>query len=298
MECTPLRDALQAITHDHAYFIAIDSDGCVFDTMELKHKECFCPVTIQHYELQAVSRYAREAWEFVNLYSSQRGVNRFPALIAVLDLLRERAVVRRRSVDIPPLPALRQWISKETRLGNPALEHAAALNDELAWVLEWSRSVNTSVSRMVRGVGPFAGVVDVLDRAAGMADMIVCSGTPQKTLQREWEEHRIRQYVKAIGSQECGSKTDHIALAAASHYPSERMLVVGDALGDLKAARAVRASFFPIVPGGEEASWQQLLGEGLDRFFKGTFAGAYQETLEKAILRALPKEPPWNKAHV
>jgi hypothetical protein len=25
------------------YFIGLDSDCCVFDSMELKHKECFCP---------------------------------------------------------------------------------------------------------------------------------------------------------------------------------------------------------------------------------------------------------------
>ena len=29
------------------FFIGIDSDGCVFDTMEVKHKECFIPNMIQ-----------------------------------------------------------------------------------------------------------------------------------------------------------------------------------------------------------------------------------------------------------
>ena len=29
------------------FFIGIDSDGCAFDTMEIKHKECFCP---QHHQ--------------------------------------------------------------------------------------------------------------------------------------------------------------------------------------------------------------------------------------------------------
>ena len=30
----------------HEFFVAIDSDGCVFDTMEVKWKECFIPQTI------------------------------------------------------------------------------------------------------------------------------------------------------------------------------------------------------------------------------------------------------------
>ena len=62
------------------FFIGIDSDGCVFDTMEIKQKECFCPMFIKHFQLQRISKYARETWEFVNLYSKTRGVNRFKAI--------------------------------------------------------------------------------------------------------------------------------------------------------------------------------------------------------------------------
>ena len=45
-------------TTQHDFLVAIDSDGCVFDTMELKHKECFIPAFINSYNLQAVSKYA------------------------------------------------------------------------------------------------------------------------------------------------------------------------------------------------------------------------------------------------
>ena len=51
------------------FFIGIDSDGCVFDTMEVKHKECFIPNIIKHYGLAAISKYVREAAELINLYS-------------------------------------------------------------------------------------------------------------------------------------------------------------------------------------------------------------------------------------
>ena len=59
------------------FFIGIDSDGCVFDSMEIKHKECFVPMFVKHNGLQAVSKYARQVWEFVHLYSKTRGTNRF-----------------------------------------------------------------------------------------------------------------------------------------------------------------------------------------------------------------------------
>ena len=64
--------------------------------MEIKHKECFTPNIIKHWDLQAVSKYAREASEFVNLYSKWRGINRWPALVMVFDLLRERPEVQAR----------------------------------------------------------------------------------------------------------------------------------------------------------------------------------------------------------
>ena len=76
-------------------FVGIDSDGCVFDTMEIKHKECSIPNVINHWDLRAVSKYAREAGEFVNLYSEWRGINRWPALMVVFDLLSERPEVQR-----------------------------------------------------------------------------------------------------------------------------------------------------------------------------------------------------------
>ena len=40
----------------HEFLVGIDSDGCAFDTMELKHKECFIPNTINYWGLQGVSQ--------------------------------------------------------------------------------------------------------------------------------------------------------------------------------------------------------------------------------------------------
>src|SRR5438046_5442539 len=103
------------------FFVGIDSDGCIFDSMEIKHKECFAPMFIKHFQLQAVSRYAREVWEFVNLYSKTRGANRFPALVRALNLLRERPQVRARDVQVTEIRALDEWIARETKLGNATL---------------------------------------------------------------------------------------------------------------------------------------------------------------------------------
>jgi phosphoglycolate phosphatase-like HAD superfamily hydrolase len=280
----------------HKFLVGIDSDGCVFDSMELKHKECFIPNFINCYELQGVSKYAREAAEFVNLYSKSRGVNRFPGLVEQLDWLRRRPEVRGRGVHVATPEGLRKWIAEETKLGNPALEKvvAAGGNRDLKQALEWSLAVNKSIAAMVRGVPPFPCVRECLDRFATEADMIVCSQTPTAALEAEWQEHGIAPYVQAICGQEIGSKKESLAAAKQQgNYPTVNILMIGDAPGDYKAAAANDALFFPINPGHEEASWKRLLDEGIDRFLGGKFAGEYQAKLLKEFDSYLPELPPW-----
>src|SRR3954465_2046482 len=114
---SPLRDFRKT----REFFIGIDSDGCAFDTMEVKHKECFIPNIVEYFGLAAVSKYAREAAEFVNLYSHWRGINRFPALTTAFDLLAARPEVARRGFRVPPISGLRAWIARESKLANPTL---------------------------------------------------------------------------------------------------------------------------------------------------------------------------------
>lgn len=42
------------------FLVAIDFDGCVFDTMHVKQSECFCPMMIAHFGLQPVAKAARQ----------------------------------------------------------------------------------------------------------------------------------------------------------------------------------------------------------------------------------------------
>ena len=281
------------ITPQHEFLVGIDSDGCAFDTMELKHKECFIPNTINFYNLQAVSKYAREAAEFVNLYSKSRGVNRFPALVETLRWLARRPEVAARGVKIDIPAALEQWIAEESKLGNPALEDKVAEtgNQQLKQALAWSKKVNEDVAAMVRAVPPFPGVRASLEKLSGRADLLVCSATPNEALRAEWHEHGIDRFVEAICGQESGSKKETLANAAL--YPQNHALMIGDAPGDFKAAQANACLFYPINPGEEERSWKRFVDEGIDRFLTGRFAGEYQQMLLEEFDRYLPERPPW-----
>ena len=281
------------ITPKCEFLVGIDSDGCAFDTMELKHKECFIPNTIRHYRLQAVSKYAREAAEFVNLYSKSRGVNRFPALIETLQWLARRPEVKARGVEISIPRAVADWIAAETKLGNPALAKKVEQTGdaELARALAWSQEVNETIAGMVEGVPPFPFVRECLEKLSGKADMLVVSATPNEALTAEWAEHGIEKYVAAICGQESGSKKE--TLTNAKKYGQNKTLMIGDAPGDHNAAWANDCLFFPINPGDEEASWRRLFEEGIDRFLGGEFAGEYQQQLLDEFDRYLPAEPPW-----
>jgi phosphoglycolate phosphatase-like HAD superfamily hydrolase len=282
----------------HEFFVGIDSDGCAFDTMEIKHKECFCPNIIRHWGLQPVSKYAREAAEFVNLYSKWRGINRWPALVMVFDLLRERAEVQARSVEPPQAPRIRAFITDDGfPKSNDGLKAYMAEHPdpELDTAWAWTTGVNATVADMVHDVPPFPYVRESLQFLADKADMIVVSATPVEALTREWEEHDIAQYVRAIAGQEQGKKALHLELAAKGRYAPDRILMIGDAPGDMKAAWANDALFYPVNPGHEEASWQRFYEEAAHRFLAGEYAGAYEEGLIAEFEAILPEVPPWKR---
>ncbi len=280
----------------HPFFVGIDSDGCVFDSMEVKHKECFIPRFIEFYHLAGVAKYARECWEFANLYSKDRGVNRFPGLTKTLDLMAQRPEVKKRGAKLPAIPETRAWIKRESKLANSTLkkEVDATGNAELEHLLSWSVAVNESVDALVHNLPPFPFVRECLEFLQAKADTMVVSATPMKSLLKEWQEHGIDGMVDLIAGQEQGSKVEHLQLAAGpERYARDHVLMVGDAPGDRKAAEANGVLFYPINPGHEEASWERLYREALPHFFAGTYGGTYMAARIAEFEALLPAQPAW-----
>jgi phosphoglycolate phosphatase-like HAD superfamily hydrolase len=282
----------------YGFFVGVDSDGCAFDTMEIKHKECFTPNIVKHWGLQPVSKYTREAAEFVNLYSKWRGINRWPALVMVFDLLRERREVHARGVVPPEALLLRAFINDDTfPKSNDGLHAYMAEHPdpELDRAWDWTTGVNATIADMVHSIPPFPHVRESLAFLADKADMIVVSATPLEALRREWEEHDIAKYMRVIAGQEMGKKAQHLKLAAGDRYEPDHILMIGDAPGDMKAARANSALFYPINPGHEEASWQRFYNEAVHKFLAGEYAGGYEAHLIAEFDKLLPEVPPWKR---
>ena len=254
----PLRD----FKPKHKFFVGIDSDGCVFDTMGIKQRECFCPWMIGCFGLQPVAQAARECKEFADLFSRTRGGNRHKTLKRILaELLPTHPMVKVRNFK----------------------------------VLQWSERVNWMIEKIVKDMPPFPYVRETLEKISLLADIIVVSSTPYEALGREWEEHDIAKYAGVMAGQEMGTKKEHLAFAAGDKYEPNNVLMVGDAPGDMKAASANNALFYPINPGSEIKSWQRLHDEAFERFVNGRYAGSYEKKLIAEFDECLPEDAPWKK---
>lgn len=290
-------DDLKNLKKTHDTFVGIDSDGCVFDTMSVKQKQFFHGLIVKYWGLEKCERQLRDCAEFVNLYSKNRGINRFPATLLTFELFNEHPEVR--AAGLPPvkIAGLKAYCESGLPLGNPSLkEYAAKSTDpEIKRLLDWSLAVNVAIDRDMEPVPPFKWAFEALKLIRKSSNAIVVSQTPEEALVKEWKHHKIEEYVSMIAGQELGTKAQHLALATEGRFPVEKVLMIGDALGDLKAAKTVKCDFYPIVPGKEEESWERFCKEAYGKFLDGTYRGSYADGLIQAFDDALPATPPWKK---
>ena len=285
----------------HEFFVGIDSDGSVFDTMGIKQRECFCPWLIAFFGLQPVAQAVRECKEFADLFSKTRGANRHITTKRIIaELLPEHPLTKAGGFEVPQYPYYFAWVDDPgSTLSNDGLKQAineandTEVKKELQLALAWSERVNWAIEEIVKGMPPFACVRQVLEKIRPLADVIVVSGTPYEALNREWEEHDIAKYVDLIAGQEMGNKAEHLEYAAKGRYEKDHILMIGDAPGDMNAARANDALFYPINPGNEIESWKRFCDEAFDKFINGEYAGRYEEELIAQFDSYLPELPPW-----
>jgi phosphoglycolate phosphatase-like HAD superfamily hydrolase len=295
--------ALKDFKPKHKFFVGIDSDGCAFDTMGIKQRECFCPWMIGYFGLQPVAQAARECKDFADLFSKTRGANRHKTSKRIIaDLLPNHPMTKARGFKVPQYPHYFAWVDDpKSLLSNDGLKQAIEkagspeAKAELELALAWSKKVNEAIGQIVKDMPPFPYVRESLEKIQPLADVIVVSATPGEALIREWQEHDIARYVEVIAGQEMGTKAQHLEYAAKGRYEKDHVLMVGDAPGDMKAARANTALFYPINPGDEVESWKRFHDEAFDKFIKGRYAGQYETKLIAQFDACLPEKPPWER---
>lgn len=265
------------------YLICVDSDGCAMDTMNDKHMLYFGPVLIRLYGLQNHQKKVQACWNRVNLFSEMRGMNRFLALIQVLKELQQNGIY---SGDISNLET---WADTTKSLSNDSLKEVWSVTQkaDLELALRWSEQVNWEIQTAASSKGPFPGVAEALKEAAEVADIVVVSSANPDALYEEWEPFLQKHYITRIMSQNDGSKKACIGTLIDAGYHPDRILMVGDAPGDLKAAKENQVHFYPILAGKEEVCWCQFLETALKPLTLKTFTNDYQTELEQRFYQSL-----------
>jgi phosphoglycolate phosphatase-like HAD superfamily hydrolase len=275
-------------------FVGIDSDGCVFDTMEIKQKAFFHPHIIRHWKLEAIEKEVRAAAEFTYLYSTYRGLNRFLGLCKTFELLNDWPDAKNKA-EIPDPADLRVFCDSGLPLSNETIKSEADRNGStmLAQASAWSTELNEDIDRNMPDPPPFAGVEAALKRIQDNSDAIVISQTQAVALLKDWCRDDLAKYVSVIAGPELGSKIDHFTMAAVNRYPAHAILMIGDAPGDLATAQNIGCNFYPINPGHEVESWHRFMDEAYSKFLSGGFSEEYQNQLNREFKALLPGTPPW-----
>ncbi len=288
-----VKHLISSLPH-HSTFVGVDSDGCIFDTMEVKQKDFFHPAIVQQWNLQPIEKQLCAAAEFIYLYSQSRGLNRFIGLCKTFELLQQWDEANHFE-HLPDPHDLRLFCDSGLPLNNSTLQAEAARTGSalLTDALHWSEHLNVDIDRHMPPPPTFEGAEAALQLIQKNSDAIVISQTQARALLKDWHREKLYRYVSAIVGPELGSKIDHLSMLAVGRYPPEAILVVGDAPGDQAAAEGIGSCFYPIVPGEEVQSWQRFLDEAYARFLGDGFPVEYQQSLISHFNARLPESPPW-----
>ena len=279
--------ALKNFTKKHDYLICVDSDGCVMDTMTCKHMHCFGPCVVDEWGLQRWEEEVLHLWNNACLFRLTRGINRFKALAMVLGEIHEK------HTPIVGLAALQDWVASTKALSNDSL--AAFLEqteDEdsricLQKALLWSRASNDAIDHLpIELKQPVYGTREALKAAARFADIAVVTSANRDAVQEEWEAYGLMKYARVLLAQDCGSKSSCIARLMEYGYEKEHVLMIGDAVGDARAAEKNGVWFYPVLVNWEEECWEMLRQTYLEAFYRGEY-GLYQEEKKQVFLENL-----------
>ena len=256
------------------FLICIDSDGCAIDTMDIKHIKCFGPCMVTEWNLEEWKEPILERWNEVNLYTLTRGINRFKGLAVALIEINEKYIT------IEGLDEFVRWTEETKELSNESLEVEIEKTNNICLkkALEWSKSVNKAIDLLSDDEKcPFEGVKEAIILAKKVADIAIVSSANEKAVLDEWNKHGLLENVDIVLTQNIGSKSYCINKLIAKGYSRNNVLMVGDALGDLKAAEENEALYYPIMVRKEKESWIRFSKEALERFTSNSYYGEYQE---------------------
>lgn len=260
------------------YLVCIDSDGCVMDTMNVKHIHCFGPQILQEWDLQAWEEDILSLWNRLNLFSYTRGINRFQGLSLLFEELAKQGI------EIAGRDDLKQWCEQTPSLSNAALQASIARKHSICLekALSWSKKVNVCIAQLPKEDCVFPYAKETMALLHQEADIAIVSSANKEAVLEEWKRLHCLPYVHIVCGQDAGTKA-HCIHELKQYYEHGHVLMIGDALSDLQAAKENDVHFYPILAGKEAASWLRLKQEAGTRFLSQAYDDAYAQELEQAM---------------
>ena len=257
----------------HDYLVCVDSDGCVMDTMNCKHFNCFGPCMVTEWGLEKWKDEILDRWNVINLFSMTRGINRFKGLAMALKEI-DGKYTRIAGVD-----ALVHWADTAPALSNDGAAKAAAAAEDadaklvLTKALNWSKAVNAAIVELDESLKvPYDGAKEGLAAAHQFADVAMVSSANRDAVEEEWGKFGLLEHTDIVLAQDVGSKAACIKEMLKFGYDLNKVVMVGDAPGDCDAAEKNGVHYYPILVNHEKESWDEAIAVAFGKLQSGEYA--------------------------
>ncbi len=271
----------------HDYLVCVDSDGCVMDTMNCKHFNCFGPCMVDEWDLHEWKDEILDRWNVINLFSMTRGINRFKGLAMAL------SEINVKYKPIEGVEALVHWAETAPALSNDGAAKAAAEATDpsaklvLEKALSWSKAVNAAIVKLPEELKvPYNGAKEGLAAAHEFADVAMVSSANRDAVEEEWGKFGLLQHTDIVLAQDIGSKAACIAAMLKFGYDLDKVVMVGDAPGDCDAAEKNNVHYYPILVNHEKESWDEAINVAFPKLQSGAYA-AYGAEMKRKFLENL-----------
>ena len=271
----------------HDYLVCVDSDGCVMDTMNCKHFNCFGPCMVDEWELYEWKDAILDRWNVVNLFSMTRGINRFKALAVCL------SEIDKQYKPIKGIDALVHWAETAPALSNDGAANAASEATDpaaklvLQKALSWSKAVNAAIVKLPEELKiPYEGAKEGLAAAHQFADVAMVSSANRDAVEEEWGKFGLLEHTDIVLAQDIGSKAACIKEMLKFGYDPSKVVMIGDAPGDSDAAEKNGVHYYPILVGHEKESWDEAIAVAYGKLQSGEYA-EYGAEMKRKFLQNL-----------
>ena len=276
-----MADNLLNFKKEKDFLVCVDSDGCAIDSMDIKHINCFGPCMVDEWDLSKWQDEILYRWNEVNLYTLTRGINRFKGLITALKEVNEKYI------KIDELEILVNWVETTNELSNDSLQREIEkipTSNILRKALNWSNNVNKAITKLPEEkILPFKKVKDALKYAHIMADVAIVSSANLNAVLDEWKRHELIEHTDIVLAQNAGTKAYCIQELLKKGYDPKKVVMCGDALGDLQAAEKNGVHFYPILVRHEKESWEEFISTAFIKLIDGKYSTDYQAEKIKAF---------------